>query len=426
MTSSTSLTSKPFIVAKAIDLWNKKAITMSIVDLFSEIRMATHYVEMLKRKQTQFIVNCSSISIENELPIEPFGIGERPLNITEFLNNYPFFEELRKDKKYDHLIHCLSSTVTHIIEDVLRPLPFQPTHIINDSYNDFLMYSTQISRFINNRLIYQHKYPDNLLHSSLNFPLQLDFWIIPQSVSESKIQHSDKIITDYDKQCDQLLLGIGNTFVKDIGKQLQQFNIKFIQVTLDREPAQFYQRVTREFDAFQNNERHRRYIFIIDRRNPNYDGKYFINNNDKTWHDRLYIYSPPKYNQLSPRCDMMPEGFINRTMEYILPLKKGRSSDDEKVIGANCVANGYLFALSYHLYQDDKVKAYFHSNGAGQRFTKDEIKYYWPRLFMKINGEFQDELKQNENLYKEFKDISINDRQHKQFRQTMKINKTKV
>merc|ERR1712087_89697 len=72
--------------------------------------------------------------------------------------------------------------------------------------------------------------------------------------------------------------------------------------------------------------------------------------------------------------------------------------------GADCVANGYMFVTSYHVSEEEKVKAYFHSSGYGQRLTRDDVSYYWPRLFTKIEGEFQDEHspKHSESAKQEF------------------------
>merc|ERR1719361_1768123 len=272
-----------------------------------------------------------------KLPLEPFMLYENELSITEFLNNYPLFEALRMNLKYEHAIHCITSSVTHIINKVMRPLPFQPTHIINDTYSDYLMYSTAISKFIDNKIHQSHF--ENMILNALSFPIQLDFMIIPQCVSEPKIEYENTIITDYNLQCDRLQFGIGDDYVGDVGEKLREFGIDFIEQKLDREPAQFHKILSRSFDKIGNKARHKRYVFIIDRRNPKYDGKYFLNNNEKNWQDRLYIFSPPQFNQISTQCDNVPEGFINRTMEYLLPLKKGENGrEKDVVIGANCVA----------------------------------------------------------------------------------------
>merc|ERR1719242_2991481 len=298
-----------------------------------------------------------------------------------------------------------------------------------DNYSDFLLYTTMISKFVHNKL-YQSRFNDakhrqshhfdRVVLDSLSFPIQLDFMIIPQCVSEPKIEYENCVISDYNQQCDRLQFGIGDDFVGNVGDKLREFDIDFVEHKLDREPAQFHKVLRRLFDKIGNKARHKRYVFIIDRRNPKYDGSYFLNNNEKTWHDRLYIFCPPKYNKISTQCDNVPEGFIDRTMEYLLPLKRAENGrDDDVVIGANCVANGYVFVQSYHLYQEDKCKAYFHSNGCAQRFTKDEIQYYFPRLFMKIDNKFQDEMKANLNSNRGLLDLfkEIDDTEHVKFHQ---------
>jgi len=95
---------------------------------------------------------------------------------------------------------------------------------------------------------------------------------------------------------------------------------------------------------------------------------------------------------------------------------------DKRMIGAKHICNGHMFATSFHLFQIDKIRAYFMSNGYAQRFTQYEYQYYWPRLFMKDpqDGTFQDE-EFNENIKSEHcRDFdaffNIEDTEHMQFK----------
>ena len=406
--------SPTFKSAKAVEIKNRKCLIMNIVNLFTHLRMKGHYMEMLERQYPSFIRESTSTptSHAEKSPVEPFTTYD-DFSIREFLDQYPLFEVLRKYPKCWHAIKWISASVSHIINKVMRPLPFQPTHIINDSYADFLFYSTMISKFVHHKIETAHA-PDDIILRSPVCPIQLDFMIIPQCVSESKIGYENAIITDYDEQCDRLPFAINDQIVGDIGEHLRKCGVPFVERQLDREPAQFHKILSRSFDKMANKGRHQRFIFVIDRRNPKFDGKYCLRGSGKKdWPDRLYIFCPHQYNQISTQCDNVPEGFIDRTMEYLLPLNAN------SVIGANCVANGYVFALSYHLYQADKLKAYFHSNGCVQRFTKDEAQYYFPRLFMKVNGKFQDELKANKRNNQSLLDMfkEINDVEHAKFHQ---------
>eukprot|EP01083_Nonionella_stella_P088568 246924_1 len=73
--------------------------------------------------------------------------------------------------------------------------------------------------------------------------------------------------------------------------------------------------------------------------------------------------------------------------------------------------------IANHLYQEGHIKTYFHYNGYGQRFTSDEVKYYIPRLFVKIDGKPQHEMNimANKPILETFKDTK--DGQHMMFHQ---------
>ncbi len=117
--------SNPYIISKIIDIINRKGVIMNIINLFTELRMANHYIEMFKRKHREWIVNCASVSIEIEhcknLPFEPFIYNNNVLTITEFLRNYPLFELIRsQSSKYDYIIHCIISTINHLINKIMH------------------------------------------------------------------------------------------------------------------------------------------------------------------------------------------------------------------------------------------------------------------------------------------------------------------
>jgi len=106
-----------------------------------------------------------------------------------------------------------------------------------------------------------------------------------------------------------------------------------------------------------------------------------------------------------------------KTLECLLPL----SANEEKRIGAKHLCNGHMFVTSYQLFQEDKVKTYFMSNGYAQRFTQYEYQYYWPRLFMKVDGKFQDEGYTDSSISEHRRDFekffeNYEDREHFQFK----------
>jgi len=202
--------------------------------------------------------------------------------------------------------------------------------------------------------------------------------------------------------------------IGNIGALLNATGIQFQTRPLRRSQAQ-RDLISALRNMFASSKEHgERYVVIIDRRHPSFDGRYELNNNLKDWSDRVFIYRAP--TQISTQnCDILAEGFLHRTLESLIP---GR-------IGAKNVLNGYMFAMSYHMYAQDKLKTYFHSNGCGQRLTQYEHKYYWPRLFMKVDGQFQDkispELNEQSNTELEMF-FTIEDTEHSLFkRSTMNL-----
>jgi len=193
---------------------------------------------------------------------------------------------------------------------------------------------------------------------------------------------------------------IGNEIIGNIGQILSQIDAecKFHRkvVLLNQEIPMFYRALGSTFNELRRNlpkhypKRGNRYIFIVDRRNPQSHGNPHVFNGPKTWPDTLYILCPSglhqKYSELPENCGLFPEASIELTMEFLLPLSR---DDEHRMIGAKHVCNGYMFTTSYQLFQSDKIKTYFFSNGYGQRFTENEYQYYWPRLFMKEDGELQ-------------------------------------
>lgn len=218
------------------------------------------------------------------------------------------------------------------------------------------------------------------------FGMCLPFQIIPQCVSEPRIHalNSKAAISDYENI---LPLKVGGQVIGAIDDILEGKH--HISIQLPKGWEQFDKTLVRNFAALRRSlpklaKNHgRRYIFILDRRNPQsrHSPNYQLNG-QKSWNDTLHIWCP---SDLPSSSDLFPEGLIERTMGCMLPL--GR----RKRIGAKHLCNGHMFATSYHLFEADKVKTYFMNNGHGQRFTQYEYQYYWPRLFMKVDGKFQDD-----------------------------------
>lgn len=219
---------------------------------------------------------------------------------------------------------------------------------------------------------------------------------------------------------------VENQIIGDIGDILRQIdaeNENHISIAITDGHFKFSKKLVQTFAELRKKlpgDGRRRYIFILDRRNPqNRHSPNHQMNGRKSW-TKLHIWCPsgPQYEQfakLPSSSDLFPEVLIDRTMECMLPLVNGQR------IGAKHQCNGYMFATSYHLFEADKVKTYFLSNGYCQRFTQNEYQYYWPRLFMKVDGKFQDERWRADTMMDHRRDLDdfferSEDREHLRFK----------
>jgi len=304
--------------------------------------------------------------------------------------------------------------------------------VIMDKLLDFLLYHAKFASFVRNRLHRSKKTipgdPD-----ALNLPIQMDFWIIPQCVTEPGIDDviRDGVSSNYEHK---LPLKFGDEIIGDIGEILSKVDPEgtfHVTVELTRPSSLFDKTLVKRFNELRRKlpeEHGQRYIFIVDRRDPESrnDPNYKFNG-QKNWVDTLYILCPSglhqSYSEVPPSSELYPETLIEHTLECLLPL----SQNEEKRIGAKHVCNGYMFATSYQLFQEDKVKTYFMSNGYAQRFSQYEYQYYWPRLFMKVDGKFQDEVYTDSSISEHRRDFekffeNYEDREHFRFkRYTMSL-----
>jgi len=178
------LTRQPALVSKSIERLNSRTFIMNIVNVYAEMRLANHYINVYRRQHPPYVDE--DPFFEPEFEVEPFGNNESVFGVDEFIKTYPLFEALRRSprRKYGIVAKSLASTVRRIVKKVLRPLPFQPLYIICDLYSDFLMYTSTVSN-----LIYHQLRLDANAHLRLfHLPMQLDLLIIPQRVSEAKIE----------------------------------------------------------------------------------------------------------------------------------------------------------------------------------------------------------------------------------------------
>ncbi len=176
----------------------------------------------------------------------------------------------------------------------------------------------------------------------------------------------------------------------------------------------------------RNTTQYRRYIFIIDRRNPKNLEKqnmgyikpnYFKTSQD--WPDKIYLVrskihekeqitkkvrtaksakaekveetakevkAAKSIKKISEHFISVPEVCLGYSKEYLFPNTEDSESGP---IGITDALNGYKFALSYHLLEYDSCKAYWYINKGSQKFELDDMEWLWTRFFHKIENKEQ-------------------------------------
>eukprot|EP01084_Bolivina_argentea_P289191 496531_1 len=168
--------------------------------------------------------------------------------------------------------------------------------------------------------------------------------------------------------------------------------------------------------------RYKRYIIVIDRRNPNdirnKKMRAISENNQKIWDDRVYLICPQKYGEICKEYQYkMNEIFMQNLKEFLLP--NPYSTID---FGALVSGNGYKFVLNYQIHSQDKVKVYWYLNSGYQRFFMDDIEWLWNRFFIKTNDEFQQLSHSTKNALQRAKiEHQLVDKQFIRYRQGYKL-----
>jgi len=166
----------------------------------------------------------------------------------------------------------------------------------------------------------------------------------------------------------------------------------------DRRIEKIFKEISSKIFPTQHDDkplRHRRYVFIIDRRNPSEylhpseqeeKEKVQLNNNKRE--DRIYCIVPrdEEYATVDKEYGQFPETFFEKSKGFLLPTK---NKNDK--IGMGTRLNGYMFNLSYHLMNEDAIKCYWSHCGEMQRFFGGtDIEQFWPKLFVdRPNGKKQ-------------------------------------
>lgn len=244
-------------------------------------------------------------------------------------------------------------------------------------------------------------------------PLQLDFWIIPKSVTEMtdmKISDNDDDESssdpdineddddgnenDDDGNGDEVKIdgNINNVNIhktinigfEDIKERLNGYRFEKCEIR----PLIF----SRTIHKLISNKKCQRIIGIIDRRHER-----------KV--DDMFIFVPPSdcnsFN--SNPNDLMHESLFQNSRTFLLP---GMTAVDGGNIGGNVNIgvgndlNGHMFCLSFHIHSYREIRTYLYMNGWGTRFFIPDVKYHLADYFVSGMGErLKKELEKNGSLY---------------------------
>eukprot|EP01083_Nonionella_stella_P097815 274982_1 len=377
--------------AKAIDIKNGVPLTLWLLDMFCRDRIQRFKDNMLTPKYT----------------IRDWWYNHNGFT-RWIMRNYPnVHDEIRQ------ALCCL----------VKRALPYLNLNasigpVINDSLSDYVRYT-----------LASHAMIQCIISNELNevFPIQFDFWIIPQTVKaqrfhvpyddDDETQNEDKDIIHSMSKVGQSSAIPQNSFwnlesyLKTSG--YQRGKDYFMATPSNKETfiQLRHQLYTMWKNASGDKYRFRRYIFVIDRRNPinlQKQNMSYIEPNisAKPWNDTIYLIIPKerfmRHNKSHPKCDPsvnvaadtitkkfyeLNECMLGESKKYLIPYAFNKG--DGGTLNILDSVNGYKFALSYHLYQTNNCKCYWYIHGGGQYFELSDMQCLWPKFFSQINGKDQ-------------------------------------
>eukprot|EP01084_Bolivina_argentea_P039395 72799_1 len=304
---------KSFCISKTIDLKNGYPLNLWLLNTFHRDRMNGH---------KRYYDNNKAIMNDK------YAIG---YSVVDWWDENLFTKYISFN--YPVVSNHLKMAVQTVCKRILPPLNFIETfsHIICDSLNAFATYTLAI-HYMAQQLM------QNMIIDEFS-PIQLDFWIIPQCVKHHTInQHftpeyllndntlnSDDDDNTYYNQNDakqQMEDEFGNSTAMyhslsktpnsnsfwDLEQYLNQAGFEknvnyFVEISKVSQYGllrhQLYQMWKEK--SHGNCQRYKRYIFIIDRRNPENIKQHNmsfkqpkINKTEDDWHDKIFLIIPPK------------------------------------------------------------------------------------------------------------------------------------
>eukprot|EP01084_Bolivina_argentea_P249402 417495_1 len=314
--------------AKAIDFENQFPLLINLADHYARCRAEDNKLFW----QQNLIAPKKSKSIT--------------LTVSQWVQRCEFFNYVKKQNSHMHT--CITNAIDSVCK---RALPkFNFNHVVGstifDSFDIFTRYVCAMNKFVHGLMSTENA----------QLPIQIDLWIIPR-LTKTGVHHTDIISSDFndirifddkfdDDECQYLendshgktqklakdpsheiwelennLCGAGYVKGADYWTDEQTVDDMFDTKHIKRNINKLW---NKNVSTYSNDMRYKRYVLIIDRRNPKHiQQKQMIDDTHKkqTWNDRIYLITPKHKNKISKAyADVMNETFICNTIDYLFPM----------------------------------------------------------------------------------------------------------
>eukprot|EP01083_Nonionella_stella_P040158 109150_1 len=334
----------------------------------------------LKNREHQTSLwNLLTIARKNRLPLLPLLIDSftrdslkyflkhnETLQLNQWVEKYPTVKALSKDKTHHQMVQAAIATFCHRYSSLMH-LPF--IELYDDSIEEFTQYIIECTTLIN-----------KILDSDgTSCPFQIDMMIIPHQVVEVNSDNDeddeddefddDEFDDDSDdsdeEDSDEKKSTSDASQIGDIKSTLDENKILYAH-TVGNRPRAFahlFADLKQKCGKQQELPHAQRLCVVVDRRKGSSANS-------------LFMYKPDLLGDLP--SDHQAEWFFESSLGCVIP---GKYQSDR--ITAKTAANGYVFCLSFHVEQRDRIKCYLYTRSQMIRFQPDDVHNLLPHLFTK-------------------------------------------
>ena len=445
---------KSYLKIKALDMITGRPVLLHFMDSYTRLRMTEYFNQESKRQnkkrqnkeKTDNEIECwcfeqfcddYKVGIEECIKSSQFRIDGKLITVAELKNGLRSFKKRIGGKMK----------------------LYEPVTVVCDILDDYHKYAQSITSYV-------AKYAAPMLEQDENkdgdeegdkggdktkemqVPVQIDVLLIPQCTKSLKSNNipqdfydnnsddddDDEAteVTNNDDSSNNQWMGLeGEANLKshnhcckeigDIGEYLKecgyQKNKDFIVETLERhlEPG-IIEQIFLDMHKQIGGARSERVVFIVDRRDPetltNNEQKYpEYKLKNKNWPDQIYCIKMKKEHggMMPAQFVRLPESLFDLSHCILPPQLPNIRNRIIKPIGINDSLNGYMFVLSYHVYNHDTVRAYFSYCGSTQRFELQDVEKFWSSIFVKIDGDIKQNIRKQPNCHGKMQGLRDNE-----------------